>query len=52
MYLEFACKIVYYIFLLFQLHINDISKYADVYNENSEGGAFRNIKASNCFSRN
>ena len=28
----------------FQLHINDISKYADVYNQNSDGGAFKNIK--------
>ncbi|KAK7101680.1 V-type proton ATPase subunit S1-like [Littorina saxatilis] len=31
-------------FLQDKLHVSDISKYADVYNENSDGGAFKNIK--------
>ncbi|XP_076448669.1 V-type proton ATPase subunit S1-like [Babylonia areolata] len=31
-------------FLQDKLHINDIAKYADVYNPDSDGGAFRNIK--------
>nr|KAG5711488.1 hypothetical protein BaRGS_025915 [Batillaria attramentaria] len=31
-------------FLQDKLHINDISKYADVYNPSSDGGAFKNIK--------
>lgn len=31
-------------FIQDKLHINDISKYADVYNPLSDGGAFKNIK--------
>ncbi|KAL8596856.1 hypothetical protein ACOMHN_060664 [Nucella lapillus] len=32
------------VFLQDKLHIKDISKYADVYNPDSDGGAFKNIK--------